>query len=46
MKMRLPAQIPDWEIFNESSLPDKDDFYSHVNMADITDAHYTCKKNL
>ena len=27
-----------WEKFNEMSLPDKEDFYSHLNMEDITDA--------
>ena len=27
----------DWEKFNEISLPEKEDFYSHVNMEDITD---------
>ena len=26
-----------WERFNETSLPDKDDFYSNLNMEDITD---------
>ena len=29
--------INDWEKFNEASLPEKD-FYSHLNMEDITDA--------
>ena len=32
-----------WEKFNETSLPEKEDFYSHLNMEDITDAH---KKSL
>ena len=27
----------DWEKFNEISLPEKEDFYSHLNMEDITD---------
>ena len=27
-----------WEKFNETSLPEKEDFYSHLNMEDITDA--------
>ena len=26
-----------WEKFNETSLPQKEDFYSHLNMEDITD---------
>ena len=28
----------DWEKFNETSLPVKEDFYSHLNMEDIADA--------
>ena len=28
----------DWEKFNETSLPEREDFYSHLNMEDITDA--------
>ena len=27
----------DWEKFNETSLLEKGDFYSHLNMEDITD---------
>ena len=30
----------DWEKFNEASLPDKVDYYSHLNMEYITDADY------
>ena len=30
--------IDDWEKFNETSLPEKEDFFSHLNMADITGA--------
>ena len=26
-----------WEIFNETSLPDKEAFYSNLNMEDIAD---------
>ena len=29
------------EKFNGTSLPEKEDFYIHLNMADITDANYT-----
>ena len=29
-----------WEKFNETSLPEKEDFYSRLNMEDITDADY------
>ena len=32
--------INDWEKFNETSLPKKEDFYSHLNEKDITDAVY------
>ena len=27
--------MDDWEKFNETSLPEKDDFYSHLDMEDI-----------
>ena len=30
----------DWEKLNAISLPEKEDFYSHLNMEDITDADY------
>ena len=30
----------DWEKFNETSLPEKEGFYSHLNMENITDADY------
>ena len=30
----------DWEKFNETSFPEKEDFYSHLNIDDITDADY------
>ena len=37
----------DWEKLNEISLPEKEDFYSHLNMEDITDADYKhIKKSL
>ena len=29
-----------WEIFNETSLPDKEAFYGNLNMEDITDVDY------
>ena len=28
----------DWEKLKKISLPEKEDFYSHLNMEDITDA--------
>ena len=36
--------MDDREKFNETSLPEKEDFYSHLNMEDITDAHYADAK--
>ena len=38
--------MDDWEIFNEISLPEKEDFYSHLNMKDITDDDYTHAKRV
>ena len=35
----------DWEKFNVTSLPEKEDFYSHLNIEDITDADYAHAKN-
>ena len=31
--------INDWEKFNETSLPEKEDFYSNLNMEDVTEAN-------
>ena len=36
--------MDDWEKFNETLLPKKEDFYSHLNMEDITDADYAQQK--
>ena len=36
--------MDDWEKFNENLLPEKEDFYSHLNMDDITDADCTHAK--
>ena len=36
--------MDDWEKFNEISLPEKEDFYTHINMKDIADANYTHAK--
>ena len=33
----LYEYMDDWEKFNKKSLPKKEDFYSHLNMEDITD---------
>ena len=32
--------IDNWEKFNEISLPEKEDFYIHLNIEDITNAVY------
>ena len=29
--------MEDWEKINETLLPEKEDFYSHLNMEDTTD---------
>ena len=45
--MCLPLWIYwDWEKFNETSLPEKEDLYSHLNMEDITDADYMDTKRV
>ena len=36
----------DWEKFNETLLPEKKDFYSHLYMEDITDADYARTKRV
>ena len=33
-----------WERFDETSLPDKEAFYSNLNMEDITDVDYRHRK--
>ena len=38
--------MDDCERFNEISLPEKEDFYSHLNMEDITDADYAHAKRI
>ena len=35
-----------WEKFNETSLPEREDFYSHLNSEDITDADYSYAKKV
>ena len=36
--------MDDWKKFNETTLPEKEDFYSHLNMEDITNADYVQAK--
>ena len=38
--------MDDWEKFNETLSPQKEDFYSHINMKYITDADYTYIKRV
>ena len=38
--------MDDWEKFNEKSSPEKEDFYNHLNMEDITDADYENAKRV
>ena len=38
--------MDEWEKFNETSLAEKEDFYSHLNMEDITDADYKYAKRV
>ena len=35
-----------WERFDETSLPNKEDFYSSLNMEDITDIDYRHAKKV
>ena len=35
-----------WERFNETPLPDKEAFYSNLNMEDITDVDYSHTKRV
>ena len=36
--------MDDWKKFNEISLPEKEDFYSHLNIEDITNEDYMHEK--
>ena len=38
--------MDDWEKFNETSLSEKEDFHSHLNMEDVTDADYAHAKGV
>ena len=38
--------IDDWGKFKETTLPEKDNFYSRLNMEDITDADYVHAKRV
>ena len=38
--------VDSWERFDETSLPDKEAFYSNLNMEDITDVNYRHGKKM
>ena len=38
--------MDDWEKFNETSLPEKKHFYSHLNVEDVADAEYAHAKRV
>ena len=38
--------MDDWEKFNETSVPEENDFYIHLNRQDITDADYVHAKTI
>ena len=38
--------MDEWEEFNQTPLPEKEEFYSNLNMEDITDADYIHAKGV
>ena len=38
--------MDNWEKFNETTLPEKEEFYSNLNIEDITDADYMHAKRV
>ena len=38
--------MDNWEKFNETSLPEKEDVYSHLNVEDISDVYYVHAKRV
>ena len=38
--------MDEWERFNETTLPEKEEFYSNLNVEDITDADYMHAKRI
>ena len=38
--------MDNWKKFNENVLPEKGDFYIHLNMEDIADADYMYAKRV
>ena len=47
MKRCLSLQMYGWlKKFNQTSLPEKEDFFNHLNMKDIIDADYAYAKKV
>ena len=44
--LSLWVYMDDWEKFNETKLPEKEEFYNNLNMEDITDANYMHTKRV
>ena len=44
--LRVGVYPHEWKKLNETSLPHKEDFYSHLNMEDITDADFVHAKRV
>ena len=42
----LYEYMDDWEKFNETTLPEKEEFYSNLNMEDITHGDYIHAKRV
>ena len=38
--------MDDWEKFNEATLPEEEEFYSNLNLENITDADYMHAKRV
>ena len=38
--------MDDWEKYNKTSSPEKENFYSHLNIEDIMDAYYMHAENI
>ena len=41
-----PLYMDDWEKFNETTLPEKEEFYTHLNMEHFTDGDYMYAKRV
>ena len=44
--VNLYENMDDWKQFNETLLPEREDFYSHLNMEDIADPDYAHAENV